>query len=258
MRYAYTLDEPSFMVKNITVLDVLRNKNYKHSYSSGRIQHGFVYVLRGAVCDVFLQQKENAVHLKAGELIFIPKGCPYVCTYLEDETELRIVHFDTTDNALPSYLCGPTKIELPDVREAMNALFTPLDNHLAHHPFYYLSCLYRLLWQIDDSYTRPTAKYKRLQPALDEICAHPDSSEPISHYARLCHMSETNFRRLFRQHTGTSPLEYRNHVRLNMARAKLQSGEYNVFEAAQAVGFSNLSFFIRLYKKKFGHTPGHE
>ena len=55
-----------------------------------------------------------------------------------------------------------------------------------------------------------------------------------------------------------SPIEDRNHVRLNMARAKLQSGEYNVFEAAQAVGFSNLSFFIRLYKKKFGHTPGHE
>ena len=140
----------------------------------------------------------------------------------------------------------------------MNTLFTPLDNHLAHHPFYYLSCLYRLLWQIDDSYTRPAAKYKRLQPALDEICAHPDRSLPISHYARLCHMSETNFRRLFRQHTGISPIEYRNHVRLNMARAKLQSGEHNVFEAAQAVGFSNLSFFIRLYKKKFGHTPGRE
>jgi AraC-like DNA-binding protein len=35
----------------------------------------------------------------------------------------------------------------------------------------------------------------------------------------------------------------------------LQSGEYNVSEAAFESGFTNLSFFIRLYKKKYGHTP---
>ena len=45
---------------------------------------------------------------------------------------------------------------------------------------------------------------------------------------------------------------------LNSARSKLQSGEYNVSEAASLCGFTNLSFFIRLYKKKFGHTPKQE
>jgi len=67
-----------------------------------------------------------------------------------------------------------------------------------------------------------------------------------------------NFRRLFRGYTGSSPIEYRNDLRLSSARAKLQSGEYNVTEAAESCGFSNLSFFIRLYKKKFGYTPKQE
>ena len=52
--------------------------------------------------------------------------------------------------------------------------------------------------------------------------------------------------------------DYRNDIRLTHARSKLQSGEYNVSEAAFDSGFSNLSFFIRLYKKKYGHTPKNE
>ncbi len=36
---------------------------------------------------------------------------------------------------------------------------------------------------------------------------------------------------------------------LSHQRQKLKSGEYNVSEVAYERGFSNLSFFIRLYKK---------
>ena len=71
-------------------------------------------------------------------------------------------------------------------------------------------------------------------------------------------MSEVNFRRLFREYVGCSPIDYRNELRLRHARNKLQSGEYNVSEAAYESGFSNLSFFIRLYKKQYGHTPKQE
>lgn len=47
-------------------------------------------------------------------------------------------------------------------------------------------------------------------------------------------------------------------LRLSRAQAILQSKELNVAETAEACGFSNLSFFIRLYKKHFGHTPKKE
>ena len=68
-------------------------------------------------------------------------------------------------------------------------------------------------------------------------------------------MSEVNFRRMFKEYTGRSPIEYRNDIRLSRARAMLLSREFNVAETAEICGFSNLSFFIRLYKKRFGHTP---
>ena len=71
-------------------------------------------------------------------------------------------------------------------------------------------------------------------------------------------VSEFHMCRMFKEYTGNSPIEYRNDLLLNSARAKLQSGEYNVTEVAELCGFTNLSFFIRLYKKKFGYTPKKE
>ena len=90
---------------------------------------------------------------------------------------------------------------------------------------------------------------------MTEIVGNWNENRKVSYYAELCDMSETNFRRLFGEYMGMSPIDYRNDIRLINAKAMLQSGEYNVSEAAFESGFSNLSFFIRLYKKKYGHTP---
>lgn len=258
MKYEYNLQSPNFTVENIDILNVSRSKNYKHSYRSGRLKHGFIYTVRGTMCDTFLGNTPETIYVNAGELIFIPKNSAYYGTYLEDNTEIRIVQFDLAEGTLPPYLSTTQKIEIPNASELINAFFKPTQNHTQGHPFYYLSCFYELLWQIDDSYAKIPPKYKKLQAALSEISERYTENKKIDYYAELCGMSEVNFRRLFREYTGQSPVDYRNELRLKNARIKLQSGEYNVSEAAESSGFSNLSFFIRLYKKKYGHTPKKE
>lgn len=133
-----------------------------------------------------------------------------------------------------------------------------MENRTSSHPFYYVSCLYNLLWQIDESYSVIPAKYKKLRAALSEIAEYWYKNETVAYYAELCSMSEVNFRRLFKEYTGLSPIDYRNDIRLSNAKSKLKSGEYNVSEVAELCGFSNLSFFIRLYKEKYGYTPKKE
>ncbi len=88
----------------------------------------------------------------------------------------------------------------------------------------------------------------------DVVCINMLDNSYID-YAKLCDMSEVCFRRYFKEFTGKSPIEYRNDTRLNNAKILLQSGQYTVSEVAEACGFSNLSFFTRLYKRKYGHTP---
>lgn len=258
MRNEYKLQEPQFSVEHIDILSVARPKSYSHFYRNGRVKHGFIYVVSGSLRYTFTNGNVKYITAKAGKTVFIPKGTIYYTTYLENGTEIKIVQFDIRRGDLPKYLSEPQIIETPEMAEQINSFFKPFSNHFIGHPFYYRSRLYELLWKIDTASTNIPTKFKKLQVALSEISENYNLNERISYYAELCGMSEVGFRRLFHEYTGVSPIEYRNDLRLENARAKLQSGEYNVSEVAEASGFTNLSFFIRSYKKKFGYTPKKE
>ncbi len=254
MKKEYTPGEPRLRVEGISVVMVRRDKDYMHSYKNGRSFHGFIYIFSGNMRDDFTEGEKQSIDLGVGDLIFIPKGTSYIGNYLEDGTEIRIVQFDITSGELPECLRAPVKLALPNARELMEAFF----NHTDPAPdrtLYYLSCLYRLIFEAESFLTRPQPKYRRLGSALAELSENYDKEHPVSYYSALADMSEVNFRRLFREYTGKSPIEYRNDLRLEVAKARIQSGEYNVSEAAESVGFTNRSFFIRLYKRKYGHTP---
>lgn len=254
MKYQFLWQEPSFTVGNIDIQSVSRPKDYTHSFRNGRAKHGFIYIVKGRMCDRLHTEDRRTIYADAGDLVFMPKGSVYSGTYLEEGTEIRIVQFDILRGALPTYLSAPQKLPLKNAGELIDAFFVPSGASVGGRGFYFLACLYTLLFRIGEGEDVP-AEYRRLRPAL---CAFADGwreDMPVSHYAELCHMSEVNFRRLFRECTGMPPVEYRNDLRLAHARAMLRSGEYNVSETAALCGFSNLSFFTRLYKKKYGHTP---
>ncbi len=255
MKYGVHLQDPPFAVGNIDIQSVKRPEGYRHSYRNGRTKHGFLYVVSGKMQDLFYEGACASMEIQAGEMLFIPRGSRYTGIYLEEGTQIKIVQFDTVAGELPEYLSIPGKIDIPNGKELMEAFFKPVNNRAAHHPFYSLSCMYNLLWRIDESYSKLPAKYKRLKAALLEISGNWQKNVSIAHYAALCNMSEVHFRRLFREYMQMSPTDYRNDIRLANAKSKLQSGEYNVSEVAELCGFSNPSYFIRLYKKKYGHTP---
>ena len=62
-------------------------------------------------------------------------------------------------------------------------------------------------------------------------------------------MSESNFRKLFKEYTGRTLIEYRNRIRIAEVRKLIASEEYSVQEAAYQVGFRNMSFFIETLRK---------
>lgn len=259
MRFENKLDEPGFRIGNIVTVNVTRDKGYKHSYRNGRANCGFVYVTRGALVEQFFDSEDSGeIRIDAGEVLFLPKGTRYVGIYDEDNTEAKIVQFDLISGELPAYLSSPLKIGLSDCSDRIERFFSGENKEVIRHPFYYLAAMYELLWRIDEHYSGIPGKYKRLRPAINEISTRFCENLPISHYAALCEMSEVNFRRSFREYFGISPIDYRNDLRLQKAKDLLLSGEYNVTEAAEGSGFSNLSFFIKLYKKKYGHTPKKE
>lgn len=71
----------------------------------------------------------------------------------------------------------------------------------------------------------------------------------------MCNISESTFRRLFREYKKMSPVTYKNYLRIRRARELLLTGEYNVTEAAEAVNLSDLCYFCKLFKRFLGCRP---
>lgn len=81
------------------------------------------------------------------------------------------------------------------------------------------------------------------------------SESPVARMATLSQLPERTFKRRFAQATGMAPLEYVHHVRLEEAKQLLESGEPPIEGIAVDVGYSDSSFFSRLFRRKVGMTP---
>ncbi|MFS0725267.1 helix-turn-helix transcriptional regulator [Paenibacillus sp. 1P07SE] len=68
-------------------------------------------------------------------------------------------------------------------------------------------------------------------------------------------MSPAYVGRLFKQYEQCSVGDYLNSYRLDKACELLVGSSYNVKEVADYLGFNNASYFITLFKKKYGVTP---
>jgi AraC-like DNA-binding protein len=54
---------------------------------------------------------------------------------------------------------------------------------------------------------------------------------------------------------NTSFIDYLKDYRLAIAARLLQSSESSILEISEEVGFENLSYFNRSFKKRYGMTP---
>ncbi|SHK65847.1 AraC family transcriptional regulator [Hespellia stercorisuis] len=95
-------------------------------------------------------------------------------------------------------------------------------------------------------------KVKLVIKYIEEHYAEPIT---LSQMAELCHYSDSHFMKFFRQQMKDSFVHYLNEYRLTMAARLLTTTSCSVLEIAAMVGFDNLSYFNRLFKKRYGVTP---
>lgn len=77
----------------------------------------------------------------------------------------------------------------------------------------------------------------------------------IADIAKETGLSQSHFMKYFKNTMGTSFIDYLNEYRLTMASRLLHSSDSSILDIASEVGFDNLSYFNRMFKKRFGTTP---
>ena len=98
-------------------------------------------------------------------------------------------------------------------------------------------------------------KNSSIDRALTLIKSRASGDLPIPELAESCGLSETHFRRLFKAHTGASPQEFMAALRIGRAKEMLGEGR-SIKETAASLGFRDVFYFMRLFKKISGVSPG--
>ena len=103
--------------------------------------------------------------------------------------------------------------------------------------------------------TEESYEYRRLLPAKRFIESNPIAKFTLDTLARLTNMSVTNFRREWTRIYKSTPLAYRDALRIKRAKELLTSSFSTISEISDVCSFDNPSYFIRFFKKHTGLTP---
>lgn len=100
-------------------------------------------------------------------------------------------------------------------------------------------------------------RYHQITPAISMINSHMTNAAMIEEeaLARLCKMSVSNLRKLFKDYTGLSPKAYINNTRMAYAEYLLTNTNMTVLKISNEVGYSEVSGFNRIFKLTFGMSP---
>lgn len=79
-------------------------------------------------------------------------------------------------------------------------------------------------------------------PSLDVLCRHFSVSRTY-----LC--------RIFREATGTSPVDRWTHLKIKRAKAMIRQGGYNITQISEQLGYSSIHHFTRMFKRVTGMAP---
>ena len=97
---------------------------------------------------------------------------------------------------------------------------------------------------------------ERMTKVLTHIHNHLYDDIDIATLASIACITKPYLIRLFKQEFGLSPLHYINRKKIEKSQLVLLTTNQPVKEIAYTMGFNDYSYFIRLFKKAVGITPG--
>lgn len=87
------------------------------------------------------------------------------------------------------------------------------------------------------------------------ISAHRDESPSLAKMAKYCNVSTGYLSRLFSKEVGESYSSFNSRLKVEWAKALLESTDKSVYEISDELGFSEAGYFIKIFKKHVGMTP---
>jgi AraC-like DNA-binding protein len=231
---------------------------------NGRPDYHILYVSEG-VCEII--ENSNLIKAKEGDIIYYPPKTRQEYYFSEDTKSISYyLHFSGTEcERLLSeiglmegriYSIGKSK----ELEEAFINLIAEYNSGIKFSELLSSSALLRLLGLIGIhiAYEKSKADLSsvdKIKEVRIQMYREIPTARKIDDYAKMCNLSESRFSHLFKEHSGLSPLEYIQSLRLKKSRELLENTDMSVAKIAEAVGIADQNYFSRFFKAKMGVSP---
>lgn len=118
-----------------------------------------------------------------------------------------------------------------------------------------LACL-RRVHSIEGHKKAHQSMHPRLYAAVRELQSSFTEIESLDDLAHRVGTSTSLLKMLFRKELETSPMKYRNQLRISKAMRLLSSPQLRVSEVAEMCGFTDVNYFVRYFRQVEGIAPG--
>jgi AraC-like DNA-binding protein/quercetin dioxygenase-like cupin family protein len=120
-----------------------------------------------------------------------------------------------------------------------------------------LLCVLGRVWdeQLSSSKTLYIGKRDLLAEAIYFIERNLNCEFKIEDVASSVYLSPNHFRRIFKEATGQTPIEYINKIRISKASKLLKDEGLTISKVSELVGINDLNYFSRLFKTLVGCSP---
>ena len=222
-----------------------------------RKYHGLIYS-KGGNSEYWVDDR-LCMHSGSGQIVYLPEGRPYTVRSFEP-ADCWCINF---------HILEETPLEPLTVPARNPARWQELFVHAANHwtyrtPGWSARChatLYSMLALLSDdlqSHYLPgnrVSVVRRVMHRYESQDLFFKDSVSVARIAEECNMSETYFRRLFREIYGETPVQYIREARFRRAKTLLESTTLPVASIAELSGFESLYHFSRAFHLHESMTP---
>ena len=213
--------------------------------SPPRRKHGLLLIKSGSF---HFKWQSSELTSEAGDLIYLPEGSRYVAEIANAENYL--INFE--NSILKG--CEPTKLLTQCGNKYCDLFKQIIDLKIRNESDFLLKSHFYLLL---DNILKDMECKKTEKPLLKKVrqLLEGDEDYSVGEIAKVCAVSESGLRKLFKSTYGISPAEYRIKVRINKAKFLLKGSTLSVAEISEKLGFYDAAYFTKAFKRQVGCTP---
>ena len=231
-----------------------RNGENLNYLSVGRPDHGLALILEGEV--LYTDVNGRGQSAGAGDVVYIPKSKRYRVEF-SDAVRSILINFSLSDHMGRELMLSDDIFRAAsDASKEVKALFETIAE--SYRGAGGLIELKTMIYELMGRLFGEKADYSG--DVIDQCVAYIDSHyaeiQGIGELAAMCGFGETAFRKRFRQQMGMSPVHYINAVRVERACRMLRSSDMTVSGVCEFLGFYDVAYFHKVFKRYTGTTPG--